>query len=77
MKYTPRELAARISEGGKRGAAITAGIRRSKRDRYQAGLMSEAEAAEYEHYLEQRREAGRRGGTTTAARRKVVEVANV
>ena len=69
MKYTPRELAARISAGGRAGAAHTARIRRDKRARYQAGTMSDDEKSSYEHYLEQRREAGRRGGSTTAARR--------
>jgi hypothetical protein len=70
MKYTPRELAARISAGGRRGAAHTARIRREKRERYKAGLMNEQELAEYESYLQQRRAAGSRGGSTTSARRE-------
>lgn len=70
MKYTPRELAARISAGGKLGAAHTARVRREKRARYLAGSMNDSERESYESYLEQRRQAGKRGGTTTAARRQ-------
>lgn len=70
MKYTANELAARISEGGRKGAAHTASIRRSKRERYLAGQMDEAERQEYENYVQQRRAAGSKGGNTTSARRR-------
>lgn len=70
MKYSPDELAARISEGGRKGAARTAEVRRDKRHRYLAGLMTDDERAAYEQYVQQRRNAGSKGGSTAAARRR-------
>ena len=78
MKYTPQELAQRISEGGRKGAALTAEIMRGRRERYLAGAMDDDERIEYEWYVQQRRDAGKRGGTVAARRRREskVEAAN-
>lgn len=59
---TDAEIVRRIREAGARGGRTSAERKRERRRRYDAGEMGRVERAEYERWVANNRESGRKGG---------------